>query len=210
VGDAAAGRLTGADGDVLMVVVRPSFKALAGGRVGVRLPSWLRTLLVQQFGALSELLADPAGPDTAATTPQDPLAAITGIGADAPSAPDDPVLHRLRPDGYLPEVEDGAAAAEFRRFTEADLAGLQQQRLATVRETLESGDRFELDPEQAQAWLGALNDLRLALGTRLEVTDDQDAPPAAGDPRAGAFEIYGLLGTLQHLLLVALGAPSEY
>jgi hypothetical protein len=192
-----------------MVVVRPSFKASDGGGVSARLPSWLRSLLAHQFAELGAFLgADSASTERSA--PRDPLEVLTGMSDHLGTPPDDPVLRRLRPDAYAPDVEDGIAASDFRRFTESDLAALQRQRVTSVRETLGAGDRFELDAEQAQEWLGALNDLRLALGTRLEVTDDPDDAPAKGDPRAAAYEVYGLLGHLQHLLLVALGAPDEY
>jgi hypothetical protein len=192
-----------------MVVVRPSFKASDGGGVSARLPSWLRSLLAHQFAELGDFLAaDSAAADRSA--PRDPLEVLTGLSDHLGAAPDDPVLHRLRPDAYAPDVEEGVAASDFRRFTESDLAALQRQRVSSVRETLGVGDRFDLDAEQAQEWLGALNDLRLAIGTRLEVTDDPDDTPKKDDPRAPAYEVYALLGHVQHLLLVALGAPDEY
>jgi hypothetical protein len=191
-----------------VVVVRPSFRARDDGGVHARLPSWLRTLLSRQFADLGEFL-DADG--TASTSePRDPLEELTGLSAHSGEPPQDAVLRRLRPDAYAPDVEDGAAASDFRRFTEGDLAALQRKRVASVRETLGLGDRFDLDAEQAQEWLGALNDLRLALGVRLEVTDDPDDAPKKGDPRAPAYEVYALLGHVQHLLLVALGAPDDY
>jgi hypothetical protein len=175
--------------------------------VTARLPGWLRSLLASQFADLAGFLADDEpGPSGSA----DPLEALTGLHDRPAAPPEDPVLRRLRPDAYAADVEDGVAAADFRRFTERDLAALQRQRVSSIRETLGMGDRFELDAEQAQDWLGALNDLRLALGTRLEVTDDPDDVPAKDDPRAPAYELYGLLGHVQHLLLVALGAPDDY
>jgi hypothetical protein len=200
---------------------RAAFRADDDGAVTVRLPSWLRRLLAEQLADLDRLLADndpttaPAGGDPAdgagdpAGVGADPLAAITGLtGADG-SPPEDPVLRRLRPAGYA-EDADPEASREFRRFTEADLAAVQRARIATVRETVLAGDRVQLDPEQAQAWLGALNDLRLALGTRLGVSEDLAAEPGPEHPLAGSYELYHLLGALQHQLLVALGAPDEF
>lgn len=192
-----------------MVVVRPSFRAHDDGRVSVRLPSWLRSLLDHQFADLDELLAS-ADEETDSIAPRDPLEELTGLGRDAGTPPADPALRRLRPDGYAPDVDDGAAAADFRRFTQRDLAALQRQRVRSVRETLTRGDRFDVDAEQAQQWLGALNDLRLALGTRLDVSEDAADAPKKGDPLASAYETYLLFGHLQHLLLVALGAPDDY
>ena len=64
---------------------------------------------------------------------------------------------------------------------------------------------MRLSRDQADAWLGALNDLRLVLGTRLEVTEDLDADDLAeDDPRLPGLEIYGWLGWLQESLLGCL------
>lgn len=188
-----------------MPVLRPAFRGRDDGGVSVRLPAWVRAMLGRQFEELAGLLSTGARPAS-----DDPLEALTGMSATVREAPDDPVLQRLRPDGYAADVDEGVAAADFRRFTEADLEALQRQRVSSVRESLTSGDRFELDAAAAQDWLGALNDLRLALGTRLEVTEDPEEWPDQRDPRAGGFEAYALLGHLQHLLLVALGAPADY
>ncbi len=60
--------------------------------------------------------------------------------------------------------------------------------------------RAELTRDEALAWLGALNDLRLVLGMRLEITDDnqaelRDLPD--GHPAAAAFALYDFLTYLQ-------------
>ena len=53
-----------------------------------------------------------------------------------------------------------------------------------------------LEPDDVQAWLAVLNDVRLVLGTRLEITeDDWDVTP--DDPRAGAYNVYAWLTHLQ-------------
>lgn len=192
-------------------MARQAFRAHGDGSVTVRLPSWLRRLLAEQLADLDRLLAehDPAAGSAGPDGPVDPLAAITGLtGADG-GAPQDPVLMRLRPSGYSADA-DPEANREFRRFTEADLAAVQRARIAAVRESVLAGDRLHLNQEQAQAWLGALNDLRLALGTRLDITEDPVAEPGPDHPLAGTYERYHLLGALQHQLLVALGAPDEF
>ena len=61
-----------------------------------------------------------------------------------------------------------------------------------------------MDREQADAWLGCLNDLRLVLGTRLEVTEDTELDLRRDDPRAQALTVYGWLGWLQESLLEAM------
>jgi hypothetical protein len=55
--------------------------------------------------------------------------------------------------------------------------------------------------------MGALNDLRLVLGTRLEVSEDMDEEPfAPDDPRASAFAVYRYLSELQWMVVEALSA----
>lgn len=180
-------------------MARQGFRPRGDGGVRARLPPWVRQLLAEQFRALGVTL-------TTAPAVDDPLEAMFDTDRQPPS---DPVLQRLRPDAYAPEVEDGVAALDFRRFTEADLEALQLGRIAVVRDTLAIGDRFELDAAQAQAWLGALNDLRLSLGVRLGVSDDPADAPRFDDPRRGAHDVYDVLGMLQHELLLALGAPDD-
>jgi len=66
----------------------------------------------------------------------------------------------------------------------------------------------ELDQETALVWLKSFVDLRLALATRLEVEQDDDAYWASlpeDDPRAQAHDIYDWIGLLQETLVDALG-----
>jgi hypothetical protein len=62
----------------------------------------------------------------------------------------------------------------------------------------------ELTDEEAAAWLGVLNDLRLALGVRLDITEDYDGDVDDTDPRAPAFRLLSYLGWLEEQLLEAL------
>lgn len=169
-------------------------------------------LLADLFGDLLELLSaedGPARPDDAT----DPLAAelgLDGLGDDTPPArPDDPALARLFPDAY---PDDPDATAEFRRYTQPDLTAERRRRAVVAIETLDrikDGGRLSLIPAEAAAWLGALNDLRLVLGTRLEITaDDQEPGQGFGpsDPRTAYIPVYYYLGYLQETLVEALGS----
>jgi hypothetical protein len=64
-------------------------------------------------------------------------------------------------------------------------------------------DASHLDDDQLTAWLGAVNDLRLALGTRLNVTEDME-PPSPDDPEAPAMATYAYLSVLQERMVEAL------
>ena len=148
---------------------------------------------------LLSLLGEPPGPD-------DELAAV-GISDDA-SKSDDPVLARLFPDAYS---DDGEAAGEFRRYTEMGLREGKREAADTVLDTLkgvsDAGLDTILDDEQAQCWLKALNDVRLALGTRLDISEEwyeQAAEMDPSDPRMAMFAAYDWLTMLQESFVRAL------
>jgi hypothetical protein len=157
--------------------------------------SILRSLTVQ----LLELVGPGEGGGEA---DQDPLAALLADGPTKP--PEDPALARLFPDAY---ADDGGAAAEFRRFTENDLrARKREDALAVVRTLDTGGPVLKLTAEESRQWLGTLNDLRLTIGTRLEVTEDDNElyrlPDS--DPRKPMVMAYLWLGGLQESLVETL------
>ncbi len=170
------------------------------GSVGLTLEEGERDLLNTLLGQLLELL-EPEGSD--AHEQLDPLAAMVGIGT-ATAVPDDPVLARLLPDAY---GDDPEAASEFRRYTELSLRADKQARARSARASLAAPNGSVLSSDELDAWLRTLNDLRLALGTRLGVSEDLEAEAAAlealpeGDPLLLLHDIYGWLGYLQMTLL---------
>jgi hypothetical protein len=116
----------------------------------------------------------------------------------------DPVLLRLLPDGHRGDPE---LAADYRELTESALRSGKADDLATVRATLPpEGGEVRLDPEQAAAWLRCTNDLRLALGTRLEVTDDTEPPDEITDEEGQQLAVYYWLTSVQGSLVDALAA----
>jgi uncharacterized protein DUF2017 len=107
----------------------------------------------------------------------------------------DPVRQRLFPDGYR---DDEEAAAEFRELTETGLRDDKAARAERCRAELPAGSgELSLPPDAAERWLTVLNDLRLALGTRLGVTEDEPADIDPADPRAQSWVVYYWLTTLQ-------------
>jgi hypothetical protein len=117
---------------------------------------------------------------------------------------DDPSLRRLFPPGYADEPE---LEAEYRRLVRNDLLSQKREALRIVEETI---DDDHLTEDQLTAWLGALNDLRLVLGTRLEVTEEmyEEGLPE-DDPRAPAFAVYGYLGWLEEQVVESLVVELE-
>ncbi|MEU3523263.1 DUF2017 domain-containing protein [Streptomyces sp. NPDC038707] len=195
------------------------FEPIPGGGAAVALDeveiSIIRSLAVQ----LLELI----GPGPGADAPDDPLAELFAEGPSEPPA--DPVLRRLLPDAYSdPEQapaspaeaeERRAHSAEFRRFTENDLrAGKRENALGVIRSldalaaAGEGGAVLKLTPEESRQWLSALNDLRLAIGARLEITDEDDTELLYRlpdeDPRKPMVLAYLWLGGLQETLVSTL------
>ena len=134
----------------------------------------------------------------------DPLAAMVGITThDSP--PEDDVLLRLLPNAYADQVD----AAEFRRYTESTLRSKKYGHSMSMRITLKSAEDgiIEFDHDGANDWLGAMNDIRLALGVRLKVeqtSHEELELLAPDDPMRGVYAVYSWLGWLQESLIVAL------
>jgi hypothetical protein len=113
-------------------------------------------------------------------------------------APADPSLRRLFPPAY-DEAEDEQG---YRELMGGELLGGRLAALELVTQTL---DQEWLSAEQADAWLRALNDLRLVLGTRLDVREDTFAEQLRqDDPRAPALAVYAYLSWMQEQLIEAL------
>ena len=115
--------------------------------------------------------------------------------------PKDPVLQRLFPNAFTDDVE---ASTEFREIVHDDLL---EQRLAAI-DTMERTLRSDhLTEDELIAWLAALNDVRLVLGVRLEVTEEASAADFAGDPEAErAYELYRYLSYLEEHVVDALSS----
>jgi hypothetical protein len=137
-----------------------------------------------------------------AATPQDELAELTGITAGPTTPPDDRVLARLLPDFHR---DDATLSGGLRALHEPELLAVKEGVAGVVLDTCSArGGRVRLTDEQAQAWLTALNDVRLALGTMLEVTEDMPDELPADDPRAPHLVVYHWLTWVQESLIQAL------
>ena len=133
-------------------------------------------------------------------------ALLTGLVAELRAlmdgAPEDPSLRRLFPPAY----DDAEDERGYRELMGGELLEKRRGELELVAQT--AGQK-RLSAEEADAWLRALNDLRLALGTRLDVSEDTRLDePAPEDPRGQALAVYGYLSWLQEQLVAAL-SPEE-
>ena len=148
-------------------------------------------------GQVRELLAARV-----AAHPRDELAELTGIVAGPTTAPADRVLARLLPDFHR---EDTSLSGGLRALHEPELLAIKDGAAGVVLDTCPArGGRVRLSEEQAQAWLTALNDIRLALGTVLEVTEDMPDEVSPDDPRAPHLAVYHWLTWVQESLIQAL------
>jgi Domain of unknown function (DUF2017) len=116
-------------------------------------------------------------------------------------AADDAPTRRLFPAGHR---DDPQAAAEFRELTELSLREGRRQRYGLMRTELPAGGGVtEITGETSQMWLAVLNDMRLALGTRLGISGDEPVETAPDDPDHGAHAVYHWLTALQDSLVRA-------
>ena len=123
---------------------------------------------------------------------------------------DDPVSARLFPPAYK-NPEDAELDAEYRSMVLDELRAAKLAAIETLEATLARGSRgsrgrrwsVELTLAEAEAWLTALNDLRLALGVRIGIKDerDYDEPLEPDDPRAAGMYLLTYLGWLQEHLV---------
>ena len=206
-----------------------TFKKRDDGEISITFTSQEAHVLINLTEQLLELLGEGEGQFHQV----DPLLHLVGI-SNADSPPEDPVLRRLLPNAY----HDEKASGEFRRYTEHGLREKKKAHALTIYEALLpqdedwSGD-IPLDKgnitvtfpiTDVMAWLGGLNDLRLALAVRLgigneggphephERPDSQSAEPihkkyelmVESDPMKAVYSVYSWIGWLQQSLLETL------
>lgn len=147
---------------------------------------------------LANQLLELTSPDSEVTENEDPLAALIGIDSQA-AKPTDPISTRLFPDAY---PDDPGASLDFRRFTERSLRDTNVKRAKGVLADLEGRTEVTLDPDQWRQWVGFLNSLRLALGTRLEIDQESwNDERSESDPLYQLFELYSWLTWMQETLI---------
>ena len=178
------------------------FQRTATGRVVLRVDQVERGLLMSVARQVMDLVQPAeASPD------QDPLAAQVGWVDGDVAISDDPAVARLLPDAY----DDPDDAQEFRRFTENDLRQSKMQHAMTVVEEIErSGEKVAVT--STDSWLGLLNDARIAIGTRIQISEDNHEELAGlpdDDSRSGLFHVYDWLTFLQESLVLCMD-PALY
>ncbi|MCG5434456.1 DUF2017 domain-containing protein [Mycobacterium sp. MYCO198283] len=146
------------------------------------------------------------------TAPRDELEQITGIRTGNAQPPEDATLNRLLPDFYRPARNHpaGSAAAEslnsaLRSLHEPTIIDAKRTAAQRLLDTVPAGGgRLELSEDDANAWIAAVNDVRLALGTMLGVGPGGPEELPEHHPMAGHLDVYHWLTMLQEYLVLAL------
>jgi hypothetical protein len=120
--------------------------------------------------------------------------------------PEEPMTRRLFPPAYA-GPDDQGAEVEYRELVDSALVNHHREAFAVMAATAQSD---VLTEAEINAWLSAVGSLRLVLGTRLDVSEDMEAPDPE-DPTAPEYALYELLGQLQYLMIevLAAGLPDE-
>jgi hypothetical protein len=175
-----------------------------GPRFRSALDSHEAALLKNLVGSMIGLLEERES-----SSPPDELEEITGIKTGNAQAPDNATLQRLlpdfsKPDDAAPDDIDGLNAA-LRSLHEPEIIEAKrfaaQQLLATLPD---DGGKFELTEETANAWIASVNDIRLALGTMLDIRPGGPDRLPEDHPMASHLDVYQWLTFLQEYLVLAL------
>jgi len=178
-----------------------------GPRFRSALDSHEAALLKNLVGSMIGLLDERES-----SSPTDELEQITGMKTGNSEPPDNATLQRLLPDFSKPEDDSpvGEEAADrlnaaLRSLHEPDIIEAKrfaaQQLLATLPD---EGGRFELTEDAANAWIAAVNDIRLALGTMLDIRAGGPDRLPEDHPLASHLDVYQWLTFLQEYLVLAL------
>lgn len=184
-----------------------------GQVISTHLSAYEVELLSSLVSQLVDMVSEGEPDDFAVSDePGDPFAAwAQDLEADPsqPEVSDDPVLQRLFPNAY---PHDAEAASDFRRFTERDLKTKKiaeaQVVLTRLVETGQGAQDVRIPAEEVDQWLRTLTSVRLAVATRLGISDADSAEELAQlpehDPRAFMLSVYDWLGFAQETLISAL------
>ena len=143
--------------------------------------------------------------DRQSSAPSDPLEQITGIRTGNSSPPTDATMSRLLPDFIKDGQSDDSGALRSLhepQIIDAKIAAMQRL------DTLPDDGRLDLTEADAEAWIAAVNDFRLSLGTLLGIGPDGPDRLPAGRPMATHLDVYQWLTVLQEYLVLGLmGKP---
>ena len=177
-------------------------------------PRFRSSLASHEAALLHNLVTSLEGmlEDRESSSPADELEEITGIRTGNSQPPQDETMKRLLPDFYRSQTDHpaGSGTAEslnsaLRSLHEPEIIDAKREAAQRLLQTIpKDGGRFELTEDDAQAWAAAVNDVRLALGTMLDVGPAGPERLPADHPMAGHLDVYQWLTVLQEYLVLGL------
>jgi hypothetical protein len=182
-------------------------------------PRFRSTLDPHEAALLHNMVGSMVGmlDERESASPTDELEAITGMRTGHTTAPDDATMARILPDFFRPQNNDhpaGSAAADslnsaLRSLHEPDIIDAKRGAAQRLLDTCPAdGGKFELTEDEANAWVASVNDVRLALGSMLDIGPQGPDQLPAEHPMAGHLDVYQWLTVLQEYLVLGLmGKP---
>ena len=183
-------------------------------------PRFRSALAPHEAALLKNLVSSMIGllDERESSSPSDELEEITGIKTGNTEPPGDEPLRRLLPDFHKPDDEDDpldldasdSLNAALRSLHEPEIIDAKRVAAQKLLDTVpDNGGRFELTEESANAWIAAVNDIRLALGVMLDIGPQGPDRLPPDHPLAAHFDVYQWLTVLQeYLVLVLMGEPA--
>jgi hypothetical protein len=180
-------------------------------------PRFRSSVAAHESALLTNLVSAMIGllDERESSSPSDELEEITGMKTGNAQPPMDPTLRRLLPDFHKQEDAAGDTSdsrndtlnAALRSLHEPEIINAKRVAAQRLLDTVPGGGgRFDLTEEDANAWVAAVNDLRLTLGVMLEVGPEGPDRLPADHPLAPHFDVYQWLTVLQeYLVLVLMG-----
>ena len=163
----------------------------------------LHSLVTSMLGMLEE---------RESSSPADELEEITGMRTGHEKPPQDDTMKRLLPDFYRPQTDHPAGSGTveslnnaLRSLHEPEIIDAKRQAAQRLLDTVpQDGGKFELTEDDAHSWAAAVNDVRLALGTMLDIGPNGPERLPADHPMAGHLDVYQWLTVLQEYLVLGL------
>ncbi|MEY8015235.1 DUF2017 domain-containing protein [Mycobacterium servetii] len=168
----------------------------------------LRNLVSAMIGLLDE---------RESSAPADELEEITGMKTGNSEPPHDPTLRRLLPDFYRADAEDEPSPevpedlnAALRSLHEPEIIDAKRVAAQQLLKTIPArAGKFELTEDEANAWVSAVNDIRLTLGVMLDIGPQGPDRLPPDHPLASHFDVYQWLTVLQEYLVLVLMGPRS-
>lgn len=155
--------------------------------------------------------------DRETSSPTDELEELTGMKTGHSQPPEDDTMKRLLPDFYRAQRDHPAGSgtteslnSALRSLHEPSIIDAKREAAQRLLATLPTaGGKFELTEVDAHCWAAAVNDVRLALGTMLDIGPSGPDRLPEGHPMAGHLDVYQWLTVLQEYLVLGLISKTD-